>query len=70
MTAAEGDLERVTTLEGELAGVLEKLAELERTGLTDARRIAELETRLDALEAERVDNDRRLERIERALGID
>lgn len=70
LVAAEANAELVTELGETLEAVRSRLDTFERAGVTDGRRISELEGRLEALERERAETDARLERIERALEID
>ena len=70
LAAAEGTLEEQAALREQIEQLGDKLATLERSAVDDARRIGEMRGQLDALERERQLDLERIERIERALGID
>jgi predicted RNase H-like nuclease (RuvC/YqgF family) len=70
LAAAEGAIEEQKALAAELGAARERLEGLERASLLDGKRVSELEERLRFLEEDRARDTERLDRLERALGID
>jgi chromosome segregation ATPase len=70
LAKSEADLARQAELAAELAAVRDRLAEIERTGASEKKRLSTLEAALRELEAERASTADRLDRLERALGIE
>ena len=70
LSAAEGELARSRAVEEDLAFLREQLRILQEKSASDARRLNELNARLESLDRGRQDELDRLDRIERALGID
>lgn len=70
LAAAEGDLEEQRALAAELAEARTRLEALEKAGAGDGKRIAALEEQLRLLQEDRERDSGRIDRLERALGLD